>query len=312
MILMETRLDNDRLYPIGTVSERTGVNSVTLRAWERRYGLVQPRRTASGRRLYSEADVRLIEHVLEQLDSGLPISSVARQLSHGLEESSLVDIWQEYRRTMIEAIKRFDEPTLDSIYNEAMSLYPVDIVTARLIVPLLEELGQRWSSAVEGGIAEEHFFSVFMRNKFGARLHHSNAHNNGPVIIAACLPGEHHEFGLLLFALSALARGYRLILLGPDMPLHELPLVLARTRADGLVLSGSSTANCRELSMQIYGLIRSVNVPVFIGGEVAEKCREVIEEPGGIAVGADLASGVQLIRRILPVRPGDASFQEEV
>jgi predicted TIM-barrel enzyme len=96
------------------------------------------------------------------------------------------------------------------------------------------------------------------------------------------------------------------------MPLHELPLVLARTRADGLVLSGSSTANCRELSMQIYGLIRSVNVPVFIGGEVAEKCREVIEEPGGIAVGADLASGVQLIRRILPVRPGDASFQEEV
>jgi DNA-binding transcriptional MerR regulator len=308
MILMETRLDNDRLYPIGTVSERTGVNSVTLRAWERRYGLVQPRRTASGRRLYSEADVRLIEHVLEQLDSGLPISSVARQLRQGLDDASHIDIWQDYRRSMIEAITRFDESVLDSIYNEAMSLYPVDIVTTRLIVPLLEELGNRWSRAVEGGIAEEHFFSVFMRNKFGARFHHRNAHNSGPVIIAACLPGEHHEFGLLLFALSAHARGYRLILLGPDMPLHELPLVLARTRADGIVLSGSSTANC----MQIYDLIHSVNVPVFIGGEVADKCREVIEEPGGIAVGADLASGVQLIRRILPVRQGDASLQEEV
>lgn len=311
-IPMEPRLDNDRLYPIGTVSERTGVNSVTLRAWERRYGLVQPRRTASGRRLYSEADVRLIEHVLEHLDNGLPISSVARQLRQGLDESSFVDIWQDYRRTMIEAITRFDESVQDSIYNEAMSLYPVDIVTTRLIVPLLEELGNRWNSGVEGGVAEEHFFSVFMRNKFGARFHHRNAHNSGPVIIAACLPGEHHEFGLLLFALSAHARGYRLILLGADMPLHELPLVLTRTRADGLVLSGSSIADCRALSMQIYGLIRSVSVPVFIGGEVADKCREVIEAPGGIAVGPDLVSGVQIIRRILPVRQGDASLQEEV
>jgi DNA-binding transcriptional MerR regulator len=312
MILMETRLDNDRLYPIGTVSERTGVNSVTLRAWERRYGLVQPRRTASGRRLYSEADVRLIEHVLEQLDSGLPISSVARQLRQGLDDASHIDIWQDYRQSMIEAITRFDETVLDSIYSEAMSLYPVDIVTTRLIVPLLEELGNRWSNAVEGGVAEEHFFSVFMRNKFGARFHHRNAHNSGPVIVAACLPGEYHEFGLLLFALSAHARGYRLILLGADMPLHELPLVLDRTRGDCLVLSGSSTANCSELSMQLYGLIRSVSVPVFIGGEVADKCREVIEEPGGIALGPNLVSGVQHIRRILPVRQGDASLQEEV
>jgi DNA-binding transcriptional MerR regulator len=310
---MAAAAQNGKLFPIGTVSELTGVNSVTLRAWERRYGLIQPTRTGSGHRLYSENDVRLIEHVLEQLDGGLPISSVARQLrAEGFDEVPVLDTWQDYRQSMIEAVTQFDESVLDSIYNEAMSLYPVDIVTSRLVVPLLQDLGERWSQGNVGSIAEEHFFSVFMRNKLGARFHHRNAHNTGPVIVAACLPGEYHEFGLLLFALSAHARGYRLVLLGADMPLHELAVVIERTQADGIVLSGSNAVNCAELSLQIKGLIQSVDAPVFIGGEIAEKCRDIIESSGGIPAGPDLVSGIQLIRQTLPVHPGDASFQEKL
>lgn len=317
---MATQADNVRLFPIGTVSELTGVNSVTLRAWERRYGLIRPERTPSGHRLYSESDIRLIEHVLQELESGMPISSVARHITtlepDELEEthdgSEVIDTWGDYRQSMIKAISRFDESVLDAIYSEAMSLYPVDIVTSRLVVPLLQELGERWSAGGEGGIAEEHFFSVFMRNKLGARFHHRNANNNGPVIIAACLPGEYHEFGLLLFALSAHARGYRLILLGTDMPLHELPIVLSRTLADGMVLSGSEAGHCMELAMQIAGLTQSIDVPVFIGGEVAGKCREVIEASGGIPIGPDLVSGIQVIRRTLPIRRAAVSTQEEL
>jgi DNA-binding transcriptional MerR regulator len=312
---MAVQAGNGKLFPIGAVSELTGVNSVTLRAWERRYGLITPERTPSGHRLYSDSDIRLIEQVLEQLGRGLTISSVARQLhavEMSTEDEAAGDAWHEYRHSMIEAISRFDESVLDGIYNEAMSLYPVDIVTSRLVVPLLQELGERWSAGLEGGIAEEHFFSVFMRNKLGARFHHRNANNNGPVIAAACLPGEYHEFGLLLFALSAHARGYRLILLGADMPLHELPLVIARTRVDGIVLSGSINAHCMEVAMQVTGLTQTVEVPVFIGGEVAGKCREVIEDTGGIPVGPDLVSGIQVIRRTLPPRKGGNSTREEI
>lgn len=311
---MALQAGNGKLFPIGTVSELTGVNSVTLRAWERRYGLINPERTPSGHRLYSESDIRLIEQVLEQLASGMPISSVARQVNAQEipeEPDSIIDAWDEYRQSMIEAVSYFDETVLDSIYNEAMSLYPVDIVTNRLVVPLLQELGARWSAGHEGGIAEEHFFSVFMRNKLGARFHHRNANNNGPVLAAACLPGEYHEFGLLLFALSAHARGYRLILLGADMPLHELPLVIGRTQVNGIVLSGSINAHCMEVAMQIAGLIQTVDVPVFIGGEVAGKCREVIEDTGGIPVGPDLVSGIQVIRRTLPSGKGGTSSREK-
>jgi len=312
---MSAQSGNSRYFPIGTVSELTGVNSVTLRAWERRYGLICPERTPSGHRLYSEADIKLIDQVLEQLKSGIPIGSVARNVSEQAktdEFEAASDAWQDYRHSMITAISQFNESVMDGIYNEAMSLYPVDIVTSRLVVPLLEELGERWSAGGEGGIAEEHFFSVFLRNKLGARFHHRNANNSGPVIVAACLPGEYHEFGLLLFALSAHARGYRLILLGTDMPLHELPLVLNRTQAGGIVLSGSENAHCMELAMQIAGLAQTVDVPVFIGGTAADKCREVIEDSGGIPIGPDLVSGIQIIRRTLPSRKGGASIQEEI
>ena len=297
---MAATADNTKLLPIGVVSERTGVNSVTLRAWERRYGLVKPLRTASGRRLYSEDDVRLIEEVLAHLDSGMPISSAARSVAREESaEGAAPDAWRGYLRAMITAIERFDETVLDAIYNEAMSLYPVDVVTARLVVPLLQALGERWDDGFEGSIAEEHFFSVFMRNKLGARFHHRNIRNTGPRMIAACLPGETHEFGLLLFALSAHARGFRLVLLGADMPLHELPVVLQRTRSDGIVLSGSSNAHCMELALQVGGLTRAVDVPVFIGGDVSAKCMPAIRNAGGIPVGTDPARGIRLIRSTL-------------
>lgn len=295
--------NNTGLYPIGTVSARTGVNTVTLRAWERRYALLRPARTPGGRRLYSEADIRLVERVVEQLGQGLPISSVAKgvQVDQGADAPA-VDAWRHYRSAMIDAIGRFDEAGLDSVHSEAMALYPVDVVTSQLISPLLRELGERWEAGGEGSIAEEHFFSVFLRNKIGARFHHRGVASSGPVLIAACLPGETHEFGLLLFALSAHARGFRLILLGADMPLHEIPVVLARTLASGIVLSGSGTVHCAELAMQVAGLIQAVDVPVFIGGGATGNCREAILSAGAVNLGGDTVSGVQRIRDTLSAR----------
>ena len=68
------------LFPIGTVSSVTGVNSVTLRAWERRYGLIKPTRTDSGHRLYSDEDIERIKLILELLDEGIAISRVKEAL----------------------------------------------------------------------------------------------------------------------------------------------------------------------------------------------------------------------------------------
>lgn len=284
---------NER-FPIRTVSELTGVNSVTLRAWERRYGLIKPLRTPKGHRLYTRDDIQLIQGILDRLSTGTSIGQIAREILDNAVADDDTDVWSKYNRRMIEAIINFDDQGLDAVYNDAMSLYPVDIVTVRLILPLLEELGTRWEQN-RGSVAEEHFFSVYLRNKLGARFHHQNQKNTGPELIVACLPGEHHEFGLLLFALMALGKGYRIILLGADLPIAELQHVAARSGSQGIVLSGSASIACEALYQDIADLTGEVTIPVFIGGEVASTCRDDLARTGAHVLGHDLSAGLYTI-----------------
>jgi len=283
-------------YPIRTVSEITGVNSVTLRAWERRYGLIKPMRTPKGHRLYNKQDIELIQEILDRLSQGMSISQIARDIldKASMDEGEYTDVWGQYCQHMIEAVSRFDEHALEAVYNDAMSLYPVDVVTTRLIMPLLEELGKRWQKK-SGSIAEEHFFSVYLRNKLGARFHHQNLRNSGPKLIMACLPGEHHEFGILLFALTAHSKGYQVILLGADLPATELIQVAQRTDSQGIVLAGSASLNCDSISEDINVLTSTLSIPVFIGGDVSYTCRDDIAKASAFPLGHDLAGSLYTI-----------------
>lgn len=304
------------VYTISSVSQMTGINAVTLRAWERRYGLVKPSRTEAGHRLYSDANVEQIRDILQLLDQGIAISRVPE----ALKESELQDIfqqqdqgpWKRYQDNMLKAIQYFDEATLESTYNEAMSLYPIDVVTKQLLLPLINSLGEKWmqeaslvgkldqqSQMQSLGIAEEHFFSVFMRNKLGARFHHRNLQNSGQSIVAACLPGEQHEFGLLLFALAAHARGYRIVLLGANMPMLQLSEVVKRTASSAIVLSGSIASVKTNLDEDIRALSGNCKVPVFIGGSYGQSLRDSLEELGALPVSDDLNVALHMISKKL-------------
>ena len=287
-------------FPIRTVSEITGVNSVTLRAWERRYGLIKPLRTPKGHRLYTRDDIRLIQEILERLSRGMSISQITREVLDNAAdgEAESTDAWGQYSRRMIDAIVRFDEHALDAVYNDAMSLYPVDIVTTRLIMPLLEELGTRWEQQ-QGSVAEEHFFSVYLRNKLGARFHHQNMKTTGPKLIVACLPNEQHEFGILLFALMAQSKGYQIILLGADIPVTELKHVADKTDSQGIVLAGSASLGCEKLFEAVSSLVAAVSVPVFIGGEVSHSCRDDVARARAYPLGNDLSAGLYTISNII-------------
>lgn len=286
-----------QLYPIGTVSMLTGVNPVTLRAWERRYGLVKPHRTDAGHRLYRASDVERIREILRLMDEGIPVGRIdaaLRQQTEAPSSPSHPDVWTDYRERMVAAVSRFDEAGLESVYSEAMGLYPVDVVTRQLLLPLLRTLGERWATA-EGSVAEEHFFSLYLRNKLGARFHHRSTHAHGPRLLAACLPGEHHEIGLLLFALAAHDRGYNVTLLGADMPLEELALVAHKTRSAALVLAGAVSPDTDVLNQRLPALLRSVRIPVFIGGACVRDCAEQIRAAGATPIGEDVTLGLRRI-----------------
>ena len=292
------------LLPIRTIAELTGVNPVTLRAWERRYQLITPQRTPKGHRLYTEEDVELIRHVLELLDQGISISQVKPLLeqSPGQQQAASVadagEVWRSYQHKMLQAVEQFDEHTLDNTYNDALSLYPVDVVIQRLISPLLRTFGERWKER-ENGIAEEHFFTVYLRNKLGTRIHHMNQRSNGPLLLLACLPGEFHEIGLLLFALATVNSGYRVLVLGSNMPLDQLPGVLQQKPCAGIVLSGSSRPARGIFEGDLSALVSNTRVPVFVGGKLAARHQEKIEAAGAICLGESIGTGLRQISELL-------------
>ena len=293
-------LPDDGLVPIRTVSSLTGVNSVTLRAWERRYDLIKPVRTPKGHRLYTMADVDLIQQVVDLLDNGMSIGQVRQVLDTGRSRSEPEpapmpeDPWLRDHQRLLNAITQFDESVLNDIYQDALSLYPVDVVTTRLTVPMLRELGTRWVSGV-GSIAEEHFFSVFLRNKLGARFHHLSRNRRGPRLLTACLPGEQHEVGILLFALAALDWDYRVLLLGPNTPLAELPTVVTRAANAAIVLSGSVTIEMATIADELAQLCRTVAVPVFVGGSLTRCASEDLSATGAIVLSEDLSVALRQI-----------------
>jgi DNA-binding transcriptional MerR regulator/methylmalonyl-CoA mutase cobalamin-binding subunit len=292
------------LFPIRTVSHLTGVNAITLRAWERRYGLVRPVRTATGHRLYRREEIDLIHRVVALLDRGIAISQVNASLRQPSSPTTLANFsvrgatpWERFRERMVTAITRFDEDDLEDVYNEALALHTIEQVTQHLLVPLLQQLGKRWEST-EGTVSEEHFFGVYLRNKLGARYHHRSRRNRGPRVLAACLPGEHHEAGLLLFALAVHERGMQPVLLGANMPLEELAVTVKRARCEAIALSGSLTPEPAVLA-NLQTLARTAGVPVFVGGMTSVREHSALVDAGAVPLGTDLNVGAQRIQQTL-------------
>jgi DNA-binding transcriptional MerR regulator/methylmalonyl-CoA mutase cobalamin-binding subunit len=288
------------LYPIRTVSSLTGVNSVTLRAWERRYGLIRPQRTAKGHRLYTRQDIERIQRVVSLLNQGISIGQVKPLVEDAAASAQLAqpahaDEWQRYRTRLLRAIERFDEAALDTAYNDALSLYPVDLVIRNLATPLLQHLGEHWKERA-AGVAEEHFFSVYLRNKVGTRIHHLTARGTGPMLLVACLPGEYHEIGMLFFALTAVSHGYRVLPLGANLPLEQIPAVLEQRACDAVVLSGSTRPGRGLLEHQLPALVDSVSIPVFVGGAITLRHTEAINASGAIPIGHEFQAALQLMR----------------
>lgn len=293
--------------PIRRISALTGVNAMTLRAWERRYGLIRPQRSPKGHRLYTHQHVELIRRVLALMERGVPISRVGEVIEAEAAAQTGAAAgngpWQHYVEAMAAAIARFDEPELDRIYDGALSVHSVDAVTRQVTLPLLTRLGERWQD-LPGAISEEHFFSTYLRSKLGARLQHRMRYASGPRILAACGPGEQHEIGLLLFALEAQDAGLRTVLLGADTPLDDVAIALRRSGCDAVVLASSVDPPEGVLDHELPRLVRQVNVPVFVGGGAALRHRAAITAAGATALGATPEEGVRLITTALtPGKP---------
>ena len=318
MSITEQDTDLDR-FPIRVLAEKTSVGTSTLRAWERRYGLLHPERTPKGHRLYSNLDAKRVLKILDLLNDGHNLPSISEMLSaentstgsvnlYDLEGSvpsaanaktAMATIWDEYIESTLQATSDFNIERIDAIYNEASSLYPVDMVTDRLVQPAIAILGNRWKEHPERGVAEEHFYTSWLKNRLGARFHHAYSQARGARIICACVPGSFHEIGLMLFALSALARGYRVLYFGADLPLDQLAYITQRSAAKAVVLSAQTQMD-KNANTGLTTLLKELNTPIFIGGSNELIDSDVFQENGGILLGANVSVALKVFESHVP------------
>ncbi len=240
---------------IGELARRVGVAPELLRAWESRYGLVSPIRSAGGFRLYSPRDERRVQAMLAYLGRGYSAAEAARLASsagdseHGEERRALV----EGRRALARALDAFEDAEANAALDRLLAAFTVETVLRDVVLPYLRELGERWERE-EASVAQEHFASNLLRGRL-LGLARGWGGGLGPRALLACAPGELHDLSLIIFGLALRGRGWRIAFLGPDTPPDTLASAAETLRPDLVVVAATTTtgfagahAELRELS----------------------------------------------------------------
>ena len=204
---------------IGELSRRSGVSPELLRAWERRYGLLQPTRSAGGLRLYSPDDLARVQSMQRHLADGFAAAEAAALASQTAEPNEEIGL-PAAKDELAAALTSFDEGEAHAVFDALLARLSIDTLLRDVILPYLHELGERWERG-DVSIAQEHFASALLRGRL-LGLARGWGRGIGPVAVLACAPGEQHDLGLLAFGLALRARGWRIVYLGADTPIASV------------------------------------------------------------------------------------------
>jgi MerR family transcriptional regulator, light-induced transcriptional regulator len=252
------------LLRIGELSRRSGVSPELLRAWERRYGLLEPTRSAGGLRLYSAADLDRVRTMQQHLAEGLAAAEAAALAAEAEPRADQAVAFSPAgaRRDLDASLSGFDEARAHSVLDELFSTATLDSILSDVLIPFLHELGERWERG-EITVAQEHFASSVLRGRL-LGLARGWDRGIGPRVLLSCAPGERHDLGLIAFGLALRARGFRILYLGADTPIESVAQTARAAHPQFVVVSAVSA----ELFKEIAGALRDLaaEYPVYLGG----------------------------------------------
>lgn len=283
--------DAGKRHPIQVVARRTGVNVELLRAWERRYHVVEPSRHDSGKRLYSDSDIERITLLRRVVERGLRIKGAAEKSNEELAEflrehdvatsapravaapAATGDLLEQCRA----AVRDCDSDRLDRLIEGARVDLALPVWTDEFLAPLISWVGQAWSDG-ELRIYQEHLATSVLRGCIGRGLGASRG--DLATIVVTTLSGEAHELGALLAAVSAAAAGWRVEFLGADLPAGEIAAAVKRFGARAIALSvvlPTRDGRAAEEARMLRRLI-GPEVAIFAGGKGVSALAPVLQE----------------------------------
>jgi len=311
-------------FNLKVVVQETGLKPDTLRAWERRYGLPQPHRTAGGHRLYSQQDIDTLKWLVARQEEGMSISQAVELWNRLKEEgqdplyapefaptpsveaiisSPAGDVLENLGREWVAACEAFDEIKAELILNQAFALYRVETVCLELILKGLAEIGDRWYEG-EISVQQEHFASELAMRRIESLLTASPAPTRAERILLACPPGEVHTFAPLLLNLFLRRRGWDVLYLGANVPLARLKATINSVKPTLVILTAQLVTTAANL-LEMSRVLASMGIPLAYGGRIFNRIPELRSRIPGYYLGDQIDSAIPNLERWLagPLQP---------
>jgi len=302
------------MYNIKQAAGRAGVSVPVLRAWERRYGIVRPERSASGYRRFDDDSVARIRTMRGLVDAGWSPSAAAAAILEGRvpveaaaqapnplgpgphDDAAAGDPGaRDLAERLVSAAAGLDAPAVDAVLDDLFSRGSFERVADGLLFPALQRLGEAWAAGVVT-VAGEHLASNAVLRRLGLALDAAGAPSAGGArVIVGLPPGARHELGALAFAVAARRAGLPVAYLGPDLPVADWI-----TAADGAAAAvvGVVTGRERRAALEVARGLRQAHpdLVVAFGGAGAP------EEPGVLRLAASLPVSVAALAAAVEAR----------
>ncbi|MFL5864288.1 MAG: MerR family transcriptional regulator [Solirubrobacteraceae bacterium] len=277
-------------HRIGEFARRVGVSPELLRAWEQRYGLLQPVRSAGGFRLYTDEDADRVARMRRAMADGFSAAEAARVAL--ANDAPALGLIEDARARLLAAVEAYDEAALQAVLDEGVAAFGLEPFVRDLILPALAEIGRRWEAG-DAEVSQEHFASHLIRGRLLglARLWGRGA---GPLALLACVPGEQHDISLLAFGLLLRSHGWRILFLGADTPLATLKSTAQVTAPAAIVVVAFDPTLLESEATALRQLARIA--PLFLSGPAA--AADLTRLPRVRRLGGDLVAAASDIARL--------------
>jgi DNA-binding transcriptional MerR regulator/methylmalonyl-CoA mutase cobalamin-binding subunit len=309
-------------HPIQIVARRTGLSADVIRAWEKRYAVVAPARTAAGRRLYSDADVERLRLVARATRTGRTVGQVAALPPEALAAlvreapaapappggpaSDAAERSREYLRACLDTLARFDGPALDAALRRAAIALSAEAFLETIVARLWERVGE----GVHHGTlrpAHQHLAQAVLRRVLDRVTEAATLPGAGPGLLVATPSGQPQELGALLAAAAAAAEGWRVVYLAPGLPAEDIAEAAARAGARAVTLSLGAAPGDRVTPRELRRLrtLLPEDVALVVEGSAADAHRRVLREIGA-SVLRDVPTLLAQLRTLRTAAAADA------
>lgn len=310
------------LYNLKAVLKETGIKADVLRAWERRYGLPMPERSGGGHRLYSQRDIDTIKWLMARQAEGLSISravdlwrDIEAEGRDPLHEARKPDSaapppvvvtalppvtatnLDQLRQQWLQACLAYNEMLAESLLNQALAMYPPEMVVSEILQRGLHDIGEMWFQK-KATVQQEHFASALAMRRVDALLAGTPMPSFAQSIIVACPPNEWHTFTPLTLSLFLRRRGWNVIYLGANNPNARL-LETVRTIQPRLVILSAQQLPTAATLMQTAAELSEKGVQVAYGGRIFNILPEVRQRIHGHFLGETIEDAIQTVDQLV-------------